>query len=65
MMNTANKKCVSCKLSRAQLVRFFMVESIYLDLNLRFDINVTYLQLIIFLVIIDVPINNDALLVTL
>jgi hypothetical protein len=54
MMNTANQKCVSCKLRLAQLVRFLMVESIYLSLNLRFDMNVIYLQLIIFLVVIDV-----------
>jgi hypothetical protein len=35
------------KLGLAQMVRFFMVKSIYADSNPRFDVGIVYLQLII------------------
>jgi hypothetical protein len=43
------------------MVRFHMLEPTHPDLNLRFNIRVTYLQLIIFLVIDDVLIDNETL----
>jgi hypothetical protein len=36
------------------MVRFFVIELTYLGLNLRFNVSVTYLWLIIFLVVDDV-----------
>jgi hypothetical protein len=38
-----------------------MMESIHPDLNPRFDVGVAYLQLIIFSVVGDVPVNSNAL----
>jgi hypothetical protein len=37
-----------CKRGLAQMVSFLVVESIYPDLNFRFDVSVIYLYLIIF-----------------
>jgi hypothetical protein len=44
------------------MVRFLMVEPIRLNLNLRFDICVVYLWLIIFSVV--GPVDNETLLMT-
>jgi hypothetical protein len=41
-----------------------VVKPIHPDLNLRFDVCVTYLRLIIFSVIDDVFIDNETLLMT-
>jgi hypothetical protein len=49
------------KLSLAQMVRFLVVEPIYLGLNLRFNVSVTYLRLIIFSVVSDVLIDSETL----
>jgi hypothetical protein len=34
---------LGCKLSLAHMVRFFMVESIYLGLNIKFNMGIIYL----------------------
>jgi hypothetical protein len=49
------------KLSLSQMVRFLMVKPIHSDLNLRFNMGVIYLQLIILLMICDVPVDNETL----
>jgi hypothetical protein len=41
------------------MVRFFVVESIHSVLNPKFDVNVIYLRLIIFLVVGDVAIDSE------
>jgi hypothetical protein len=41
-----------------------VVEPIHSGLNFRFDMSVVYLRLIIFLVIDNIPVDNDALLMT-
>jgi hypothetical protein len=46
------------------MVSFFVVESIHLYLNYRFNICIIYLQLIILSVIYDVSIDSDAFLMT-
>jgi hypothetical protein len=43
------------------MVKFFMVKSIHLSSNFRFDVGVVYLRLIIFLVVSDVTIDSDVL----
>jgi hypothetical protein len=49
------------KLSLTQMVRFLVMELIHPGLNLRFDVGVTYLRLIILLVVDDVIIDNETL----
>jgi hypothetical protein len=44
------------------MVKFFVVKSIHLSSNFRFDVGVVYLRLIIFLVVGDVTIDSDVLL---
>jgi hypothetical protein len=43
------------------MVMFVVVELTHLDLNLRFDVCVIYLRLIILLVVDDISVNSDAL----
>jgi hypothetical protein len=43
------------------MIRFFVMELIHPSLNLRFDVSVTYLQLIIFSVVTDVLVDSNAL----
>jgi hypothetical protein len=43
------------------MVMFVVVELTHLDSNLRFDVCVIYLRLIILLVVDDVSVNSDAL----
>jgi hypothetical protein len=43
------------------MVRFFVIESIYLVSNLRFNMHVVYLRLIIFLIVYDVLVNSETL----
>jgi hypothetical protein len=43
------------------MVRFFVIELIYLVSNLRFNMHVVYLQLIIFLIVDDVLVNSETL----
>jgi hypothetical protein len=44
-----------------QMVRFLTVEPTYPGLNSGFDVRVASLRLIIFLVVGDVPVNNETL----
>jgi hypothetical protein len=44
------------------MVKFFVVKSIHLSSNFRFDVGVVYLRLIIFLVVGDVTIDSDDVL---
>jgi hypothetical protein len=46
------------------MVRFLIVEQIQPGSNPRFNIDVTYLQLIILSVVADVPVDSEMLLVT-
>jgi hypothetical protein len=50
-----------CKLNLAQMIRFFVVESIYPNLNLRFSVSVIYLQIIILSVVVNVLIDSETL----
>jgi hypothetical protein len=50
-----------CKLSLAQIVRFLVVEPTHPDLNLRFDMGVAYLWLIILSVVNDIPVDSETL----
>jgi hypothetical protein len=43
------------------MIRFFMVESIHPISNPRFDVDATYLRLIILLVVDDVLIDSETL----
>jgi hypothetical protein len=43
------------------MIRFLVMEPIYPSLNPRFDVSVTYLQLIIFSVVADVLVDSNAL----
>jgi hypothetical protein len=49
------------KLGQTQMVMFFVVKLTYSSLNTRFDGGVTYLQLIIFSVVGNVPIDSETL----
>jgi hypothetical protein len=49
-----------CKLSLAQMVRFFVIELIYPDSNPRFDVCVIYLRLIIFSEVNDILVDSEA-----
>jgi hypothetical protein len=40
--------------------RFLVVEPNYPDSNLRFDVSVAYLRLIIILVVDDIPVDSEA-----
>jgi hypothetical protein len=46
------------KLDLTQMIKFFMVEPIHPGSNLKFNVNVIYLRLIIFSVIYDVLIDS-------
>jgi hypothetical protein len=50
-----------CKLGLAQMVRFFVVESVHLGSNFRFNVSVAYLRLIILSVVGDVSVDNESL----
>jgi hypothetical protein len=54
----------SGKLGLAQMVRFLVVKLTHPDLNLRFNMSVAYLQLIILSVVCDVPVRSETLLMT-
>jgi hypothetical protein len=47
------------------MVWFLVVKPIHPDSNLRFDVGVVYLWLIILLVIADVPVDSEVLFVRL
>jgi hypothetical protein len=48
------------KLSLAHMIRFLMVKPTHPGLNFRFDMCVTYLQLIILSVVNGAPVDSDA-----
>jgi hypothetical protein len=50
-----------CKLNLAQMIRFFVVELIHPDSNLRFGVSVIYLRIIILSVVVDVFIDSEIL----
>jgi hypothetical protein len=52
------------KLSLAQMVRFLVVESTHLDLNIRFSMCIAYLWLIILSVVGDISVDGETFLVT-
>jgi hypothetical protein len=58
---STNHNARSHKLGLAQMVRFLVVEQVHPCSNIRFDVDAAYLRLIILSVIVDIPVDSDAL----